>query len=101
MRIVRSGLVLVMLACLPVFAQQITGSIRGTVLDQSGYFGATKDIRVAEGKQLQFRAELFNVLNHTNFRLPDSDISSPPTVFNHILAARDPRLVQFALKFAF
>jgi hypothetical protein len=64
-------------------------------------FGATKDIRVAEGKQLQFRAELFNVLNHTNFRLPDSDISSPATVFNHILAARDPRLVQFALKFAF
>ncbi|HEU5400014.1 MAG TPA: TonB-dependent receptor [Terriglobales bacterium] len=64
-------------------------------------FGATKNIRVAEGKQLQLRAELFNVLNHTNFRLPDSDISSPPTVFNHVLAAREPRLVQFALKFAF
>ena len=62
-------------------------------------FAALKDIRVAESKQLQFRAELFNFLNHTNFRLPDSDISSP--TFNHILAAQPPRLVQFALKFMY
>jgi hypothetical protein len=54
---------------------------------------------LAESKHLQFRAEFFNILNHTNFRLPDSDISSPS--FNHILAAQDPRLVQFALKFMY
>lgn len=62
-------------------------------------FAASKNIRLAESKQLQFRAELFNFLNHTNFRLPDSDISSP--TFNHILAAQPPRQVQLALKFAF
>jgi hypothetical protein len=62
-------------------------------------FSAFKNIRVTEGKELQFRAELFNILNHTNFRLPDSDISSP--TFNHILAAQSPRLVQFALKFLY
>jgi len=62
-------------------------------------FSAFKTFRVAEGKQLQFRAELFNVLNHANYRLPDSDISSP--TFNHIQAAQDPRLVQFALKFLY
>jgi hypothetical protein len=62
-------------------------------------FSAFKNIRVAEGKQFQFRAELFNLLNHTNFRLPDSDISSP--TFNHIQAALPPRLVQFALKFLY
>ena len=62
-------------------------------------FSAFKNIHVAEGKQLQFRAELFNFLNHTNYRLPDSDISSP--TFNHVLEARDPRLVQFALKFLY
>ena len=45
------------------------------------------------------RAELLNFLNHPNLRLPDSDISSP--TFNQILAARDPRQVQFALKFLF
>ncbi len=47
----------------------------------------------------QFRAELFDVFNRANFRLPDSDISSP--TFNHILAAEDPRQVQFALKFVY
>jgi hypothetical protein len=62
-------------------------------------FGVLKNIKVAESMSIQFRAELFNILNHPNFRLPDSDISSP--TFNQILAARDPRQVQFALKFLF
>jgi hypothetical protein len=62
-------------------------------------FAATKNIRVAESKDLQFRAEFFNVLNHTNFHLPNSDISSP--TFNQLLKAEPPRLVQFALKFLF
>jgi hypothetical protein len=62
-------------------------------------FAALKNFKVTESKQLQFRAELFDVLNRTNFRLPDSDISSP--TFNHILAAEPPRQVQFALKFMF
>jgi hypothetical protein len=62
-------------------------------------FAALKNFKLTESKQLQFRAELFDVLNQTNFRLPDSDIS-PPT-FNHILEAESPRQVQFALKFLF
>ena len=62
-------------------------------------FGALKNFKVAESKQLQFRAEMFNILNRTNFRLPDSDISSP--TFNHILAAEAPRQIQFALKFLY
>jgi len=62
-------------------------------------FATTKNIRLTETKQLQFRAELFNFLNHANFRLPDSDISSP--TFNHILAAQAPRQIQFALKFSY
>ncbi|MGZ4788064.1 MAG: outer membrane beta-barrel protein, partial [Terriglobales bacterium] len=62
-------------------------------------FSAVKNIPIAERKQVQFRAEFFNILNRTNFRLPDSDISSP--TFNHILAAQPPRLVQFALKFSY
>ena len=62
-------------------------------------FATLKNFKVTESKQFQFRAELFNVLNRTNFRLPDSDISSP--TFNHILAAQAPRQVQFALKFMY
>jgi carboxypeptidase family protein len=79
------------------------GTAGRNIAEGPGYsnwdFSALKNIPIAEGKQIQFRAELFNLLNHTNFRLPDSDISSP--TFNQILAARSPRLVQFALKFLF
>jgi hypothetical protein len=62
-------------------------------------FAALKNFRVMESKQFQFRAELFDFLNRTNFRLPDSDISSP--TFNHVLASQAPRQVQFALKFMY
>jgi Carboxypeptidase regulatory-like domain/TonB dependent receptor len=62
-------------------------------------FAALKNFKVNDSMRLQFRAELFDVLNRTNFRLPDSDISSP--TFNHILASEAPRQVQFALKFMF
>jgi hypothetical protein len=79
------------------------GAAGRNIAEGPGYrnwdFSAFKNIRVAEGKELQFRAELFNILNHTNYRLPDSDISSP--TFNHILEAQAPRLVQFALKFLY
>jgi hypothetical protein len=62
-------------------------------------FGALKNFKVTESTHIQFRVELFNILNRTNFRLPDSDISSP--TFNYILAASAPRQVQFALKFIY
>ncbi len=62
-------------------------------------FAAHKNFRITESKVLQFRTEMFDVLNRTNFRLPDSDISSP--TFNHILEAEAPRQVQFALKFLY
>jgi hypothetical protein len=79
------------------------GSAGRNIAQGPGYadwdFSAFKTIPVAEGKEFQFRAEFFNFLNHTNFRLPDSDISSP--TFNQILEAQPPRLIQFALKFQF
>lgn len=62
-------------------------------------FSMIKNFRVTEVKDIQFRAEFFNILNHPNFRLPDSDISSP--TFNQIQAALPPRVVQLALKFLF
>jgi hypothetical protein len=62
-------------------------------------FSIFKNFRVTESKDIQFRAEFFNILNHPNFRLPDSDISSP--TFNQIQAALPPRVVQLALKFQF
>jgi Carboxypeptidase regulatory-like domain/TonB dependent receptor len=62
-------------------------------------FSAFKDIRLTESKDLQFRAEFFNIFNRANFELPVSDISS--STFGQIQNALQPRLVQFALKFLF
>jgi Carboxypeptidase regulatory-like domain/TonB dependent receptor len=62
-------------------------------------FSALKNIRLTESKQLQFRGELFNVLNHTNFRLPVSDIES--ATFGQIQSDVAPRVIQVALKLLF
>jgi hypothetical protein len=62
-------------------------------------FSAFKNIRVTESRELQFRAEFFNIFNHPNFLLPDSDISSP--TFNQIQQTQPQRLIQLALKFLF
>jgi hypothetical protein len=64
-------------------------------------FAVHKKIPISESKYFQFRAEIFNVLNHTNFYNPDGHFSDGPTQFGKITQAQDPRLVQFALKFYF
>ena len=79
------------------------GSAGRNIAQGPGYadwdFSLFKNIRVTESKQFQFRAEFFNLLNHTNFHNPDSDMNSQ--TFNQILEAQPPRLIQFALKFMF
>jgi hypothetical protein len=64
-------------------------------------FAIHKKISISEEKYFQFRAELFNIFNHTNFYNPDGHFSDGPTEFGKITEAQDPRLVQFALKFYF
>lgn len=58
-----------------------------------------KDTALLERKTLQFRAEIFNSLNHPNFNLPDNFFGSP--TFGKIESARDPRRIQFGVKFLF
>jgi hypothetical protein len=57
--------------------------------------------------KLEFRAELYNVLNHTNLFLPSSGLSgtlSTPTAPNSptgggvISGTFEPRIIQFGLK---
>jgi len=90
-------------------------------------FGATqwdlavhRDFRLRESAKLQFRAELFNVLNHPNFAPPAGDLSQPDfglsteTLsqylagqnvggggFNSLYQTGGPRSIQLALKFLF
>lgn len=62
-------------------------------------FSVVKNTRVAERLNVQFRAEFFNLLNRTNFNLPDNFVGSP--TFGQITSAQDPRRLQLALKFLF
>jgi hypothetical protein len=64
-------------------------------------FAIHKKISLTEEKYFQFRAEIFNIFNHTNFYNPDGNFTDGPTEFGKITEAQDPRLVQFALKFYF
>jgi hypothetical protein len=48
---------------------------------------------------LEFRAEFFNLLNRTNFRAPNGNISNP--AFGTITQTYDPRIIQFGLKLNF
>jgi hypothetical protein len=59
-----------------------------------------KTFKISETQRVDFRAELFNIFNHTQFYNPDGN-SSDGTQFGQVTQARDPRLVQFALKFFF
>ena len=62
-------------------------------------FSAIKSFHFTESKDLQFRAEFFNIFNHANFGLPVNDINS--VNFGKIQTAQPGRLMQFALKFQF
>jgi len=62
-------------------------------------FTMMKRTRVGEGKIIEFRSEFFNVFNHANFGNPNGSIGS--TNFGRITTTRDPRLIQFAVKFSF
>ena len=87
----------------PLGRFQVFGDEGRNVVAGPGYFNwdfsAFKNIRVTESKEFQFRGELFNILNHTNLRLPVSDISSPN--FGQIQQDVGPRVIQVALKFLF
>jgi hypothetical protein len=58
-----------------------------------------RDFELASQTRLQFRAEIFNVLNNVNLGLPVADLNSPS--FGRILSAGPARLMQFGLKLIF
>ena len=52
------------------------------------------------GGKIQFRNEYFNLFNNVNFRNPQSSLAAGASL-GKILATRDPRFIQFALKWIF
>jgi len=59
----------------------------------------SKRISLSEARYFQFRADIFNLFNKTQFVNPDGNFSD--TTFGQVLQAREARDVQFALKFYF
>jgi hypothetical protein len=72
-------------------------------LQGPSFFGMDSDLsrffQIREGHRIELRFEFFNVLNHVNFANPTSNLHS--STFGEILSASDPRILQFALKYAF
>ena len=62
--------------------------------------GLIKNTNLTERVSVQFRAEAFNVFNHTEFRPPASSSFFSGT-FGQITGTYDPRIVQLALKLTF
>jgi outer membrane receptor protein involved in Fe transport len=63
-------------------------------------FVVIKNIPVTERTHFEFRGEIFNIFNHTQFYNPDGN-STDGAQFGQVTEVKPPRLVQFALKFYF
>jgi hypothetical protein len=59
-----------------------------------------KNFRIRERMSVQFRSEFFNILNHTNFLIPDPRLNDG-AAFGTIRSTFPPRQIQFALKLLF
>ena len=63
-------------------------------------FTMAKNVRFKERLTLQFRVEMFNIFNHTNYRgFTSTNVTS--TAFGQIGTTRDPRTMQMAAKILF
>ncbi len=61
-----------------------------------------KDTKISESTQMEFRAEAFNLFNHAQFMNPSGNINNTGQGgFGFVTQARDPRIMQLALKFLF
>ena len=59
-----------------------------------------KNFQVAEGHNLQLRAEFFNAFNRVNFGGPSANLNAPAT-YGKITSAGPPRSIQLVAKYVF
>lgn len=87
-------------ANVPIFSFGDSGRniLRGP--GRNGYdLSVGRTFEVSEHKSVEFRSEFFNAFNHAQFFNPDH--FGFDANFGQITQARDPRIIQFALKFYF
>jgi hypothetical protein len=80
------------------FGNASVGDIRGPGLNNWD-LGVFKNFKVRERGNLQFRAEMFNAWNHTNFSSVVSTLGSG--AFGQVDGVHTPRVMQLALKLSF
>jgi carboxypeptidase family protein/TonB-dependent receptor-like protein len=87
-------------ACTTAFGNLGRNIYRGP-FQQNWDFSLIKNFRITERQQLRFTTDFFNIWNHANFANPTfTDISNP--AFGKIFSTvGTPRLIQFALRYAF
>jgi hypothetical protein len=80
------------------FGNAGTGSITGPGIvnfDMAFY----KDFKIKERHTIEFRAELFNIFNHTNFNGISNTFGAGN--YGQVTSAADPRIAEFALRYQF
>jgi hypothetical protein len=60
-----------------------------------------KDTNITESTRIELRFEFYNVFNHTQFSSSEVTTDINSSNFGRVLAAQNPRLIQFAAKFYF
>ena len=83
------------------FGNVVKGSLRGPGISV-WHAALVRSFHLVRETSLQFRAEYFNILNHTLLNNPGtgSPLASS-TSFGTITSSGDPRIAQFALKYVF
>jgi hypothetical protein len=80
------------------------GNMGPNAIEGPGYWqidmAVSRIFQVRESQKLEFRAEAFNLANHFIPMDPNVTFSNANT-FGQILSARDARIMQFALRYAF
>lgn len=88
-------------ACFPIPPAGYFGDSGATVLNGPGVnnwdVGIAKSITLRELVKLQWRGEMFNAWNHTQFQQPDGNAGDGST-FGRISGTRPPRLFQLSMK---
>ena len=74
------------------------GSVKGPSFWQFD-LSLSRTFQIREMQKMEFRAEAFNLTNKFIMQDPTVDLNS--NLFGRVTAARDPRIMQFALKYIF
>jgi hypothetical protein len=84
-------------------AATVPGTAKRGTIEMPGYqradVGVFRNFRIWENLTFQFRAEAFNVANHTNVNTVSGSATS--TLFGTVTGYRDARILQFAGRFDF